>query len=75
MPRRHQHSGSRNAWTDERLQAALKAVIEGKLKPHAAALKCGSTLYSHLKCRSQKRYGGRPTALMCAEEEEIATAC
>ena len=80
MPRRHQRSGCRNQWSDEQLQAALEAVRSGKMKAHAAALKfCipSSTLYDHLKGKSQRRYGGHPTILTCAEErlQHLARFC
>ena len=71
MPRRHQWSGCRNQWSDEQLQAALETVRSGKMKAHAAALKfCipSSTLYDHLKSKSQRWYGGHPTILTYAEE-------
>ena len=77
-PHRHQRSGCRNQWSDEQLQAALEAVRSGKMKAHAAAHKfCipSSTLYDHLKGKSQRRYGGHPMILTCAEEKEIATSC
>ena len=79
MPRCYQHrSSQKNKWSNDQLQAALKAVQEGELKPHRAAVQYGippSTLYDHLKGKSKKRYGGPPTVLTCAEEKEIATAC
>ena len=78
MPRRYKRKECKNKWTDEQLQAALKEVEEGKSKANAAAVKFGipsSTLYDHLKGKSQKRYGGCPTVLTHAEEKEIMEAC
>ena len=79
MPQCYQHRFSqKNKWSNDQLQAALKAVQEGELKPHRAAVQYGippSTLYDHLKGKSKKRYGGPPTVLTCAEEKEIAMAC
>lgn len=75
MPKRN---GKRNKWTGKQLELALEAVKKGEMKPHRAALKFGvpsSTLYDHLKGRSQKRYGGRPTVLSTQEEKEIVVSC
>lgn len=71
-------SRKKNKWSDKQLELALEAVNKGELKPHRAALKYGipsSTLYDHLKGKSQKRYGGRPTVLSVQEEKEIVTIC
>lgn len=71
-------SEGRNKWSDEQLQSAIEAVRNGQMKPHRAAVTYGippSTLYDHLKGKSKKRYGGKPTVLSNEEEKEIATVC
>ena len=75
MPRK---INRKNKWSDEQLKAAVEAVNRGDLKPHGAAVKFGvpsSTLYDHLKGKSQKRYGGQPTVLSNTEEKEIVRIC
>ena len=78
MPRTYKRAGSRNKWTDEQLESAMKAVRKDKMKPHKAATMFGipsSTLYDHLKGKSRKRFGGHPTVLSHVEEKEIARIC
>ena len=73
MVRHYKPKGTKNKWTQEQSEGALRDLHAGLGTANSIAKKYGrTTLSDHEKGTSTKRYGGRPTVLT---RGEIALTC